>query len=778
MGEPHVYLDHAGAALYDDAQLAAHFAELRAGVYGNPHSQNPSSQRSADAIAVMRHRVLRHFGVSESEYEVVFTRGATDALRILCDAIALVPTRDPTHIAAAHASLEVPAAPDDGQSSVFAYLRENHTSVVACREPLLDRGVRVHCTEEKEIRVLAEGSPCHVHGNTPCSDASSVPYVLAYPAQCNFSGRRYPLSWVSAARAGRLAVGALCSCPGRWLVLLDAAAFVSTAALDLRCTPADFVCLSFYKMFGFPTGLGALLVRAASASYLSRKTYFGGGTLEAYVSTHRFHRPHARLHTRLEDGTASFLAIAALKHGFDRLDSVGIVRLGSAAFDLARMAYDQLTGLRHYNGSPAVVVYADTAFESSETQGPTVAFNVFRADGSCVGYAEVAKMAAIHNIHVRTGCLCNAGACQRYLGIDFPTYLANMAAGYRCGDDKDVINGRPTGVVRISFGMSSSTQDVAALIAFMDKYFVERGPASSDLERLSAMAPSGREALGGTATPADTVLRRLALFPVKSCGAFYVDAWEIGPAGFVHDREWMIVDLEGICLTQKRLPRMCVIQPRIDRARDQLVLAAPGCVSLVLPLAAGGAKMANLCQAKVCSERTEGLDCGDEAADWLTAALGTACRLVQTPTAAVRTSTLLSEGQPAAISYSNESQFLLVSEASMAEVDEHCADPVPIDRFRGNLVLAGGDAFAEDSWVGVRIGGQVFRVAGPCQRCQMVCVDQATGETSKEPLAALALFRRYQGKTFFGVHLIHDPALSAAPHVLHASAPVEPLELE
>jgi uncharacterized protein YcbX len=131
----------------------------------------------------------------------------------------------------------------------------------------------------------------------------------------------------------------------------------------------------------------------------------------------------------------------------------------------------------------------------------------------------------------------------------------------------------------------------------------------------------------------------------------------------------------------------------------------------------------------------------------------------------------------ARLGFSNESQFLLTSQTSMEKVREHGSGGVdspkiPVDRFRGNLVVRGGVPFCEDDWVKVMIGGQAFRVLGACQRCQMICIDQQSGERTSEPLLSLARFRRLQGRTFFGQHLAHIPSESTTPFRLSVGDPI------
>jgi molybdenum cofactor sulfurtransferase len=639
-------------------------------------------------------------------------------------------------------------------------------------------------------------------------------------------------------------------------VLLDAAALASSSPLDLTAVQPDFVTLSFYKMFGFPTGVGALLIRRTSAHFLNlaRRRYFGGGSLKAYSSQYAFHVPREGLEDALHEGTPPFLDILALESGFAALEQLGMQAISNHTFSLAQRGYGALRALAHYNGTPVVTLYCSTNFESPLTQGPILSFNLRRADGTWVGFAEVAKMASLHNIHLRTGCLCNAGACHAFLGLSLEDLKANAAAGYSCGDEHDLMSGRPVGSVRASFGYTSSEADLEKLLWLISEYFVDRAPSSRKLQALAGVLDAGApldpvqraraaHATVATGIPPDSSMEGppiqrasvagLVLFPVKSCGGFAVDSWEICEKGFRFDREWMVVDAAtGECLTQKKEPRMCLIRPHIDIASGTLVLASaltePREVSVPLapPTEAAAASTLFRCQARVCNDDVSGHDCGDAVGEWLSACLKRACRLVRQPAeesrachlseARAKTKTpqecaspmVVSRGA-AALSFSNESQFLLASQASMDALNasrrERYEDTglpdVPVDRFRANIVIEGAHSFAEDEWEAIQIENQHFKVVGPCQRCQMVCIDQATGERSAEPLQTLAHTRRFKvssvlqlskphspsllsriflpslsifasyfplakGRTFFGMHLLHDRDKSMAPFVI------------
>lgn len=269
------YLDHVGATQYAQSVVKNIYNDFTNNVYGNPHSRNPSSQLARDLIEQVRSRILRHFNTNLENHSVIFTAGATDALRLLADNFAW----------------QGPVISDKCHQSCFCYLEENHTSVVGIREKAAKSGAEVICLSENDVMTSKEdlhfrrtfnsssGGRVEQHRNFCCS-------LFAYPAMCNFSGTKYPLEWVSQTQQGLLLSKCSSSCD--WFVVLDAASFVSTSPLDLASCPADFVPVSFYKMFGFPTGLGALIVRNKS-SYALRKCYYGGGTVQATISSEVFH---------------------------------------------------------------------------------------------------------------------------------------------------------------------------------------------------------------------------------------------------------------------------------------------------------------------------------------------------------------------------------------------------------------------------------------------------------------------------------------------------------
>lgn len=216
-------------------------------------------------------RILEHFNTSPEEYTVIFTSGCTASLRLVAESFPW-------------------SSGEPG--SRFCYLTDNHTSVVGIRGVCSQLGVTSLPVTPQEVEGRARQplSPRATNSNEPLT-----PHLFCYPAQSNFSGRKYPLSYVRGIQTGSLYPA--CERPGRWLVLLDAAALVGCSSLDLRECRADLIPISFYKMFGFPTGLGALLVRNEAAALL-RKGYFGGGTAAAYLAGEDYFAPKSSVSSR------------------------------------------------------------------------------------------------------------------------------------------------------------------------------------------------------------------------------------------------------------------------------------------------------------------------------------------------------------------------------------------------------------------------------------------------------------------------------------------------
>ncbi|KAL1773355.1 molybdenum cofactor sulfurase [Sigmodon hispidus] len=806
-----VYLDHAGATLFPQSQLTSFTKDLMENVYGNPHSQNITSKLTHDTVEQVRYRILTHFHTTPEDYIVIFTSGSTAALRLVAEAFPWV------------------SQTPENSGSHFCYLTDNHTSVVGMR--MVAAAMNVTSTPVKPEDMWSAEKVDAGASDPDCQ----IPHLFCYPAQSNFSGTRYPLSWVEEVKSGRRSPVRV---PGRWFVGLDAASYVSTSSLDLSAHQPDFVPISFYKIFGLPTGLGALLVSKRVAPLL-RKGYFGGGTAAAYLAGEDFYIPRTSVAERFEDGTISFLDIIALKHGFDALEHLtgGMENIGQHTFALAHYTHSALAALCYPNGAPVVQIYSDTDFSSPDVQGPIINFNVLDDGGSIIGYSQVDKMASLYNIHLRTGCFCNLGACQRHLGLSDEMVKKHFQAGHVCGDDVDIIDGRPTGSVRISFGYMSTLEDAQAFLRFISTICLhspcgqsvpqashsDAGTFSSESDHHSPQKGVCTDpAVCGNSCPAANtvdlhaslseassipqtlpekaagvlngdlgshIVTNIYLYPIKSCAAFEVTKWPVGSKGLLYDRSWMVVNHNGVCLSQKQEPRLCLIQPFIDLQQRIMVIKAKGMEPIEVPLEEDS-EPAQICQSRVCADRVNTYDCGENVSRWLSRFFGRPCHLIKQSSNFQRNARKTpgkgqSPGTAATLSLVNEAQYLLVNTSSVLELqqqlnasDEHGKEESfsvkdLVSRFRANIITKGARPFEEEAWEEVSVGSLHFQVLGPCHRCQMICIDQKTGQRNQDVFQKLSESRGR--KVNFGMYLMHGSLDLSSPLFLSVGSEVLPV---
>ncbi|MCJ1319900.1 hypothetical protein MMC15_005236 [Xylographa vitiligo] len=429
---------------------------MTSNVFGNPHSASPSSELSTKRIEHVRLRVLRFFKADPRDFDIVFVANATAAIKLVATAF-----QDYRY--------------EPNQSGFwYGYHDDAHTSLVGVR-CLASAGSRRFESDTEVEDWLAGRKNKDLTTAHNDGDPTAKYGLFAYPAQSNLNGRRLPLDWSSRLRKS------LDPAHKDIYTLLDAAAYVCTAQLDLsdaRSAP-DFTALSFYKIFGFPD-LGALIVRKSAAHMLQRRRYFGGGTVAMVISQHDdWHamKDHS-LHEQLEDGTLPFHSIIALDSALNNQERLytSMDNISRHTKDLSLALYNNLSSLRHWNGRAVCEIYKSTRskYGDSTTQGPTIAFNIRTSQGGWIGKSQVEKLAIARGIHLRTGGVCNPGGIASSLHLSAAELRQNYAEGMRCGDDLDILFGKPTGVVRVSLGAMTSWKDVKVFSDFVEEVFVER----------------------------------------------------------------------------------------------------------------------------------------------------------------------------------------------------------------------------------------------------------------------------------------------------------------
>ena len=421
----HVYLDYTGGGLYADSQTRAHTDLLLGNVFGNPHSTNPTSQAMTQHIERARAAVLEYFNAAPDEYLVIFTQNASGALKLVGESY---PFENSSH---------------------YLLLFDNHNSINGIREfarakhaqvtyaPVLPPDMRI---DDRKLAALLELAHPGEHN------------LFAYPAQSNFSGVQHSLKWIALAQARG------------WDVLLDAAAFVPTNRLDLSQWHPDFVALSFYKMFGYPTGVGALLASKIALRKL-RRPWFAGGTITvASVQGDRYYFQEGA--EKFEDGTLNYLTLPAIEIGLRHIADIGIDTIHTRVYCLTEWLLKELAALHHSNGAPIVRVYGPLNIDQ---RGGTITLNFYDANGHFIDHRLVEQRANQANISLRTGCFCNPGGGELALGIsaeELSTCFTRSTERLTLDEFRRCIDDKSTGAVRISTGLVSTFADVYRLIEF------------------------------------------------------------------------------------------------------------------------------------------------------------------------------------------------------------------------------------------------------------------------------------------------------------------------
>jgi molybdenum cofactor sulfurtransferase len=442
-----VYLDYTGGSLHADSQIQKHFELLRGRLLGNPHSANPASAAMTEHVERTRRAVLSYFNAPAEDYILVFTQNASAALKLVGESFPFAP----------------------GSRCLLTF--DNHNSVNGIREFARSKGASVNYAPltMPDLRLDVARLETFLGDANP-----ETANLFAFPAQSNFSGVKHPLEIVTAAqRKG-------------WSVLLDAAAFVPTNGLDLAAVQADFVTLSFYKMFGYPTGVGALIVRRSALAKLHRP-WFAGGTVN-FASVQGETHVLSPNEAAFEDGTLNYLSIPAVEIGLQHLQAIGIETIGERVRCLTGWLLEELLALRHGNGRAMVRIYGPA---NTEARGGTITLNLYDPQGHLLDYRRVEELAGEEGISLRTGCFCNPGAGEMAEGLTED----DMRAGFTLGSEINLLSfvrmmqergHKSAGAIRASIGLATNFADVWRFLRFIagfrDQTRLTIGDVSFDIE--------------------------------------------------------------------------------------------------------------------------------------------------------------------------------------------------------------------------------------------------------------------------------------------------------
>lgn len=244
-------------------------------------------------------------------------------------------------------------------------------------------------------------------------------------------------------------------------------------------------------------------------------------------------------------------------------------------------------------------------------------------------------------------------------------------------------------------------------------------------------------------------LSELYIHPLKSAAGIKQETATLDKLGLENDRRWMLVDEKDMFLSQRQMPQMCLI--KATAKGNILSLKIPDGSTLDTDCSAGAVR-----QVTIWGEQCRSIDCGDEVAEWLSDFLKQSCRLVYFPPNEIRQVDMQYARPGDKTGFSDGFPLLLISQASLDDLNSRLAEPVSMNRFRPNLVVAGVEAFAEDSWSKIKIGDITMRVVKPCSRCSIPSVNPATGQRSAEPIKTLRDYRLRDHKVYFGQNVIAD----------------------
>lgn len=424
-----VYVDYTGGGLYANSQVREHTALLRRGIYGNPHSANPASEASTHLVERARESVLEYFNAPPDEYVAIFTANASGALKLVGEAY-----------------------PFD-KNSHYLLTFDNHNSVNGIREFAKAKGATVTYIPvvPPDLRVDETRLDDYLNLGT-----SSSQKLFAYPAQSNFSGVKHSLEWIERAHTKG------------WDVIVDCAAFVPTNRLDIGKLQPDFVPLSFYKMFGYPTGVGCLIARKSALEKL-RRPWFAGGTI-TIASVQAESHYIAEGEEGFEDGTINYLNLPAIEIGLKHIESMGMENISERVTCLTSWLLDRLLKLRHRNGEPLVRVYGPT---DMHMRGGTLTVNFYDPQGGLIDHRRIEKLASDVNICLRAGCFCNPGAGEVAHGLTKEEMMEAFKNEERMTFEQFLTvieqhGGKSAGAVRISLGMVSNFSDVYRVVQFAE----------------------------------------------------------------------------------------------------------------------------------------------------------------------------------------------------------------------------------------------------------------------------------------------------------------------
>lgn len=415
-----VYADWTGAALPPRCLVEQHMQMLTTQLLGNPHSHHASSTRAMKLVNLARDRVLRFFNADPDEYDVIWTNNASGAILLLQHYL--------------------------WQGGELLLTATNHNTMNGLREIARREGAAVRYAPIQDDLSIDGDALLHLLQH-PRRNKNRV---FGFPAKSNYSGHLHSLDWIEVAQEHG------------WDVILDAAAYLANCKLDLSRHKPEFVPVSFYKLFGYPTGMGCLIVKKEVYERMHKK-WFAGGTILLVAVMADFYALEPSSPARYEDGTLPFGQIPAVIGGLEWLENLG--NRSAHAGSLAARLYDGLNAMRV--GKCSVEIH-------SPRESDMVTFSVKNGDEYVPAWL-VEQAADRADIQFRSGCFCNPGDNEKTMGYTVEEFERTYNDGASAEDFTleelaKYSDGKPIGALRASFGYANNASDIERILTWMESY--------------------------------------------------------------------------------------------------------------------------------------------------------------------------------------------------------------------------------------------------------------------------------------------------------------------
>ncbi len=657
-----MYFDHAGSPFIDKERYINDTINTTSGkILQNPHS---NEQKWNEMITMIKHLTFKMFKNSNDNYELIFTSGTTSSIKLVMDM--LKPDR-------------------------LVHTISNHNSILGCRNLV------------NNITVLNDGYE-EIEQSFMNNDVKTL---IALPETCNFSGEKFdiPINMLRKKYNG--------------YILLDIAKGITEHNINLEQEP-EFLVFSYYKLFGYPTGLGALVIHKKMLDVVN-KQYFGGGTYDWVIAEKHMYKPRETIKS-FEDGTSNFLALALLEQSLPRYIN-NRSTITSTMRSLTEYARIKLSKAKYFNNENIFKCYFPKNFTNIAT------INVLYPNKEPIGFVTVKKVCEKENIFIRGGCMCNPGSCSKWVNLTLEEQENHVKKGHKCWSSLDLYEGKWTGAIRLSFGEYNTKEEIDRFISIIKKNF--------DM-------PETKYNYNITDSP---IIKHIYVYPIKGFKGVRVNKWKCTKNGLLWDRSLALFDNMKRIITAKRCPKLLTFD--IECSLDGWITISKQSDN-ILEFSKPDFIMFDLTNEDY-----------SQINNWLSREIGEEVTLVRNTEKA----------------FMNNSPYLILNMQSFYDTNSRISQkcwrkylsynldyllPYHVDlmQFRGNIILDNIDPYKEDLIDTIEVNDVKFKSENECAICYTTTVKkQGVFDPNEEPIKTLSKYRSKTGKTLFGIFCTCDEGI-------------------